>query len=49
VVSVIATGPKGKGFKPGRDAAQKPDIPCRKILLRVEDLLSISGTVSKVK
>jgi hypothetical protein len=59
VVSVIATGPKGRGFEPGQSdrflrAIQihstftfgwevKPEVPCRKILRHVKELLKSHG------
>jgi hypothetical protein len=49
VISVLATGPKDSGFKPGRGdkipqhtflrMGIKPEIPCRKILRHVKDPL----------
>jgi hypothetical protein len=59
VVSVLATGPKGRGFEPGQGDGfltvikirsttsfgreVKPEVPCRNILRRVEDLLKSHG------
>jgi hypothetical protein len=56
VVSVLATGPMVRGFKPGRGDGLlreikirstlsygwevKPEVPCRKILRHVRDLLT---------
>jgi hypothetical protein len=49
VVSVLATRPKGFGFEPGQGDGfsrtikiqwkVKPEVPCRKILQHVKDLL----------
>jgi hypothetical protein len=59
VVSVLATGPKGRRFEPGQGDGLlraikirstpsfgwevKPEIPCRKILRHVKDLLKSHG------
>jgi hypothetical protein len=59
VVSVLATGPKGRGFEPGQGDRclrvikirsipsfsweVKPEVPCRKILQNVKDLLKSHG------
>jgi hypothetical protein len=59
VVSVLATGPKGRGFEPGQDdgflraiknrsipsfgSEVKPEVPCRKILWHVKNLLKSNG------
>jgi hypothetical protein len=59
LVSVHATGPKGRGFEPGQgngflraikirstlsfEWEVKPEIPCRKILRHVKDLLKSHG------
>jgi hypothetical protein len=59
VISVLATGPKGRGFKPGQGDGflkaikirstpsfgweVKPDVPCRKILRHVKELLKSHG------
>jgi hypothetical protein len=57
MVSVLATGPKGRGFEPSEGDGflraikvssipsfgwkVKPEIPCRKILRHVKDLLEV--------
>jgi hypothetical protein len=57
VVSVFATGPKGRMFEPGQGDGflraitirstlsfgweVKPEVPCRKILRNVKDLLQV--------
>jgi hypothetical protein len=54
VLSVLATGPKGCGFEPGKGDGflraikilrweVKPEVPCRKILRRVKELLKSHG------
>jgi hypothetical protein len=59
VVSVLATGPKGRGFESGQGDGflrvikilsipsfgweVKPEVPCRKILRHVKDLLKSHG------
>jgi hypothetical protein len=54
VVSLFATGPKGGGFEPGKGNGflraipsfgweVKPEIPCRKILRHVKELLESHG------
>jgi hypothetical protein len=59
VVSVLANGPKGRGFEPCQGDRflraiiirstpsfgweVKPEVPCRKILRHVEDLLKYHG------
>jgi hypothetical protein len=42
VVSVLATGPRGRGLKPDRgDGCEvKPEVPCHKILQHVKDPLT---------
>jgi hypothetical protein len=38
MVSVLAIGPKVRGFKPGRGGwGVKPEVPCRKILRYVKE------------
>jgi hypothetical protein len=59
VVSMLATGPKGRGLEPGQGDGflrarkfrstpsfgweVKSEVPCRKILRRVKDLLESHG------
>jgi hypothetical protein len=59
VVSVFATGPKGREFEPGQGDEflraikirstpsfrweVKPEVPCRKILRHIKDLLKSHG------
>jgi hypothetical protein len=59
VVSVLATGPTGRGFKHGQGDEflrviefhstpsfgweENPEVPCRKILQRVKDILKSHG------
>jgi hypothetical protein len=59
VVSVLTTGPKGRGFEPDKGDGLlratkilstlsfgwevKPEVPCRKILLHVKELLKSHG------
>jgi hypothetical protein len=59
VISVVATGTKGRGFEPGQGDGFlraikiritprfgweiKPEIPCRKMLRHVKDLLKSHG------
>jgi hypothetical protein len=61
VVSMLATGPKGRGFESGQDDGflrvikilstpsfgweVKPEVPCRKILRHVKDILKSHGDI----